>query len=425
MALVISVETFPALRIPVQTLPPATVMAAITLPLVYLRAQPKKSRPLWALMAFLCWALLISLVGLLWDLNVSEAPPFRLIAFLRQAVGLLLGLSVFLVGRRIAAAVPLRRLMLFMVWGTIPSIAVGILEAVSIVTGSSRLTAILEFGRRFLVPSGYLDVARVSGLSSEPSHYGFFAGAFALPVLFASWRTQLIHRGWLLLLLGALLASVLYTNSTVSLFAVYVFLLLSAVLGPARKLAVALSLVLTVALAAVVASGGGWYLTYQIGAIAGGSPTVSFTTRAFSTLGPVLALRENPWGAVGFGLGGVSTHYQDILSEDVAQQMGEVSREGIPALKTLWGKVIAETGIVGALLFGVFVVASMGSAVRTSRMARDHGLVYGGRLIALGIVTCALVQAVGFGAYTFPYLWLWAGLGDGVWTLTRARQRIC
>jgi len=264
-----------------------------------------------------------------------------------------------------------------------------------------------------VVPFGFHDPTRIAGLASEPADYGLFVAGYALPAVFAAWSLRACRPVWLLLLAAALLVTGVFTNSATGLMAVFVTLLIGLLLGPARALALSLCLGATGALAYFVESGEAWYLASQLTMTLQSEPTLSFTTRVFSTLGPLMVLSENPLVVIGFGLGGSSVHLFEVVPQAVAQQILEVSWEDAPTLKTLWGKILAETGIVGGILFAVFGLAAVRRALSASRLADDVALAHASRAAASGLLATLLIHVVGFGAYTFPYLWLLAGLCDG------------
>jgi hypothetical protein len=310
-----------------------------------------------------------------------------------------------------------------MVWGIVPSLILGVLGVLCIETGSGQIASLLLAIRRFMVPNGAHDVTRISGLASEPSHYGLFVGAYALPAVFAAWSTRAFRPRWLVLLLGLLLVTVIYTNSGTGLAAVFLSLLVAALFGPGKGLALGLCLGAAAALAYFIATGKAWYLTYHLTMLAVGEPTVSFTTRTLSTLGPLVALREDPLVLVGVGLGGTSVRLEDVVPVAVAQQIREVSWEGNPTLKTLWGKILAETGVLGAVFFAAFALAALRRGLSASRLARGAALAHASKSAASALLASLLIHAIGFGTYTFPYLWLWAGLADGFGAVAKREER--
>jgi O-antigen ligase len=157
-----------------------------------------------------------------------------------------------------------------------------------------------------------------------------------------------------------------------------------------------------------------WYAQAQLETLTSDRPSLSVTTRLFSTVGPFMVLPEKPWVLIGVGLGGTSLHLDDLVPAVVVEDIKEVSWENQPGLKTLWGKILGETGLVGTILFGAFTLATLRAALSASRAVSDIGFLSISRAAALALIALIITHAIGFGAYTFPYLWFWAGLADGI-----------
>jgi len=402
------------------------MIGVVALPVLFLGGRLPKSRALLALSLFVYWALLVSLVWFMLDMNMNSFVDWRLrlLGFTRQLSALFLGISVFVVVRSLVLYVAPAQIIWLMLTGIIPAALVALLNTWYLVSGLDPVAEMVYFIRKVVVPLGYHDPIRVSGLSSEPAHYGLFLGGYALPVMFAAWDMRIVRRTWLLGAIAAILLTVLFTNSATGLMAVFLCLLTSALIGLGRRLSLALGAGVLAALVYFVSSGNAWYLEAQLEKILrSGNPSMSATTRLFSTIGPLTKFPEKPWLLVGVGLGGTSVHLDDLVPEVVVQDIREVSYEDQPGLKTLWGKIVAETGVFGAILFGAFGLEALKGALFISRIAHGTGSSHIGKSAVSALTTLLLIHAIGFGAYTFPYLWLWAGLADGFGVIGRRQIR--
>ena len=317
-------------------------------------------------------------------------------------------------------------------------------------------------------------VDRVMGMAYEPSWLGNQLMVLYVPLLMSStlvrqsvfpWR-----RGWLSVESGMLIWSLLILALTKSRISQVSFLVLASVmlaalawtalraaqerlgLAPSpgwnvrRLLQISVNSILLLAIVAALFLGAGaaatqidprlWalpsirerideiqYLYPNDGLFALGdrlafSERIVYWTAAFRTFSLYPLLGVGP-GNAGFFFEQTLPEYGYRLAE--IQALIRESSFGFPNPKNLWAKLLAETGIAGFLLFGLwFVLMGIGAAVLRRRGdGFDRFLGLAGMIVFL----TQLVEGFSMDTFALPQLWLIFGLATGaLWRSEVVRQ---
>jgi hypothetical protein len=139
-------------------------------------------------------------------------------------------------------------------------------------------------------------------------------------------------------------------------------------------------------------------------------PSVSVVL--FGTLGP-FERAFSSLNLLGYGLGGTATHLAAMVPATGQAVITAASWARMPTLTTSLGRVFAETGIVGLLLFaGMWLVAfrAIGRLRRATTDDRAATVMLGAASLAL--VGLAIGHAMKFGSFALPYLWFWLAYVD-------------
>ncbi|WP_458206841.1 hypothetical protein [Haladaptatus sp. NG-SE-30] len=156
----------------------------------------------------------------------------------------------------------------------------------------------------------------------------------------------------------------------------------------------------------------GTYLAYQLTNLVTGSWGTSILTRFYSTIGPFITAFSSIHGFVGYGLGGTNHHIQAIVPPDGVARLAKVSWENSVNLKTLIGRLTAETGIIGVSLFGITLTMAYFELARLNRSFTPTTWSVSARVILAGLVTTVFGHGIAMGSFAIPFLWFWLALVD-------------
>lgn len=408
MLVLLGLDSIP-LPIPVQIAPVSSLIALAMLPLAISRFQVT---PLFTVVvAFFGYVLLHSLVALVLDFGILGQPNARATMWLRQLVALTAGISVYVVLRTALAGSSEARIRKLVLIGAAPAIALGLVNIVWGVTGSGAAGGLVRGVRGVVSPMGFTAPWRASGLSGEPALFALFLGLVVIPMLLLGLHASKRRLPLLAYLVATLLAFA-WTFSATGAAVLFILCGLGLLLGPERLLfggALAAAVLGVVLLLLAVPDN---YAVHQVTALLQGQLDLSGTTKFFSTLEPVRRM-DRSLVPIGYGLGGSPFHLESVVSPETYRDIVAVSWENAPNLKTWWGRVLTETGLVGVALVGLVVIIAGWQAVglrdRTPPAERRLGR------MAIPAVTAYLFGATvasGLGSFALPSLWFWLAVLD-------------
>ena len=409
-------QTLP-IQIQVQTLPLTTVFAVIFFPFVIGRTP--RSPLLTMLILFLSFALLHSLVALMVDL-LSGQSDNRFVAWLRQSSGLTAGVIVFLVFRMVFLHLSYDQISRWIMIGALPAIGLSLLNIVWGALGKEWAGAIVTGIRDVVSPDGYTAPLRASGFASEPAAWATSLVVTVLPVLLV--HLSLKKRSiWVVLFLIASGLAFAWTFSTIGLMLLVAVLILGTLLGPRRKLLLVFfsSFILLLSLAFVAFPGN--QILRHARSLALGQANQSFTDRYYSAFGPFIETFDS-YSIIGYGLGGVSTHYREVVPTVVQTELFSTKWKDYPNLTIITGRIFAETGAIGFVLF-LFVMfltfRELKTIMRRNKNPESDIILSS---IRLGWIAVCVSVFISIGPYQTPYLWLWMAFIDSRYVMSNASQ---
>lgn len=418
-------ETVP-LPLRAQIVPLASCIAALALPLVVVTAR----RPRWTpvaktVAAFVLFAAVHSLVALAVDFSAHGVSHVRLVAWLRQLGALGAGAAAFMVLREAMRRLSDRAVVVAVSLGGLPGVLLGVLTVLWGGLGVAPAGWVVRTARAAMLPPGlwvpsyFSDPRRAAGFCFEPSHFAILLATTLIPATLV-WlvidRDAPAAPVVVLALEGAAFA---WTFSGVGVAVVAGMFAALVARGHLRRSALAAAAAAAVAVVLSVLLVPDNYIAYQghkvISSLEAGdlqSLPVSVTIPLFATLGP-FARAFSSLNLLGYGLGGASTHIAEIMPRIAVHDIEAGSWSGMPDLATAVGRVFAETGLVGLVLFvGLWVVAFR--ALRRSRSLRPirppspaAGLAAGTALVGL-----AIAYTIKIGSFALPFLWFWLAYVD-------------
>jgi hypothetical protein len=411
MILTLQFQTLP-IEIPISALPVTTVVALLVLPFVTwkFRLTPL----LLAIILFFCFALLQSAATLFIDL-LSGYPDTRFIGWARQLLALFAGVATFLVFRATLIYFPLDKISRLILIGSLPAL---LLSVVNILWGAFNLpwarmavTSVREAVR----PMAYVSPVRATGFATEPSTLATIIAILLVPALLICF----LRRQNLLLafFVSALAIPVfVWTFSLSGLFLLLSIFLAGAFLGPKRgKLLVLVSSFLVVFVGAFALFPGNMVLRHAR-ALALGQENLSFTDRFYGVVGPFIRSTDS-FTMLGYGLGGVSAHFDDVVPSGVKKEILESKWKEYPTISSIFGRTFAETGAVGLVLFLIIIWLSFWQLSRVLKGSSDDhsGLAY--KAVRLALIAAYASMFVSVGPYHTPYFWFWIAVVDALYIL--------
>ena len=223
---------------------------------------------------------------------------------------------------------------------------------------------IIKFVRKvFLNPFGGPSLVydaksyRAAGLSNEPASYAFFLILVAIPILLMGLIEKTHRKRTFILFAVTAVIAFLWSFSTTGWFVLFCMLLAGVVLGPYRKKIIVFGTVGFTLLVLLLF----WifpanymskiYNMWERGDAIG-------ATRWYSLFGPLEKISTSERVAFGYGLGGSSVYLYDVVPSEAYFDLEYSSYEGKPNLKNLYGRLIAEGGLIGMLFMAMILVLS-------------------------------------------------------------------
>lgn len=374
-----------------------------------------------AVFVFLVFAVTHSALTLFYDIALGSEDLYRAYALARQMFALLSGIAVFFVLRR---ALINRASMLekFVLAGGSIGLAVGVMNFIWGATNNETVGSIVTAIRVFIAPQGWNAAMRASGISFEPSHFAIFLVVIFLPVLIVNYMRRQ-NRLLTAVILLAFAISFTWTFSTAGLLALACFLMLGTIFGPNRGVFILLVALMAIGLLLILMLFPDNYMMHTFGLLGFEHKTGSFGDRFYSTVGPFIMAQENHRILLGYGLGGTAVHFTEIIPPEAQELILSVHAQGDTlTLATMIGRLMAETGVLGLLLFIAIYIAALWQIRRTMPKAStgpDKAMLL---LARNSLLTFGFVSSFAMGSFAFPFLWFWLAVVDSMYIRFVARE---
>lgn len=434
LTLALPFATIP-LPIPAQMIPLTSVLALlVALPLVAF-SHPAPSTPLSRMttvwVAFMVgWTLFL----LLLDFSTIQESSIRFGNAVRQMLSLLAGWCVYVVFRRTLGTLEDGEIQRWMFWAALPALGIALLHVLWGLVGVPGTGAIVQAVRSLLVPDGYTDASRVAGLAFEPSHFAYYLTIGVFPFLFMRYRATPTPalRGAIALTLVVFLGTFSGFGYALLLGVGFVLLSVMGKLNGLRIVGYALAVGVVGGMVALLFPDN--YIILQIrynllvflgqaavdGSIGDGEGfSATLLDAWFSTIGPFLRWGDSPQAFFGVGLGGTALYLDALIPPEGVSVIALLRYEQYPSLGTLTGRIAAETGFIGVLLYLGVVVTYTRQARALVRFGKEMNR---SAFITLGHISLAVgfgilfSYSVKIGTFASPYGWLWMALLDVWWT---------
>lgn len=418
MIVMLQFQTLP-FDIPIQTLPLTTIVALMAFP--FLIWKTYKSPLLSAVMLFASFALLHSLIALLIDV-MKGYPDTRFIAWVRQCAALLAGVVTFYAFRVTLVHFSLERILRLIVLGSLPALLFSLLTVLSGAFKISWAAKVVIAVREFVSPMGYTSAFRASGFAVEPAALATIIVLLLVPVLLVYLGSQqkFFSTLWLL---GLTVIVFVWTFSISGLVLLFILLGAGMAFGPMKKKLIAL-FVLFFSIAAITLV---LFPSNQVfrhaRSLAIGQSNLSVNDRLYGVIGPFLGSMET-WTMVGYGLGGVSAHFHEVIPSRVQAEILAAKWKEYPTISSLFGRTFAETGAIGLALFLVMFGMTFWELQQLLKHTDDESsrLVYASIRLALIAVFVSLFVSIG--PYHTPYFWFWMAVVDAQFILLLKERHV-
>ena len=449
---------------------PALTIASLAVLVFTLKIRPT-SRTTTALIWFVAYTTIHGLLLSLTDVASDDFGTDRFLSYVRQMVALIGGLSVFFFIRQLVTDSRPSKFAFWLLIGGIPAVVLSAMQPTGTYSPGGIFTTITVFVRSHIIGMDP-NMPRITGLSPEPSVLSGYIAVIAIPLavglIFAKRRPLQITG-----ILGALTSVILIlaTYSGVGYFLLAIVATASIIVIPRKwrwHAVLVLGLIPIAGYAALAYTPGNYLLgviretetfTY-IQSIETPTPTVTPTpmsteqptsaptaqptpvsrqwvrdlstplgisdpfllfrsalgektgtvgSKLYSTTGPISNLTSLR-GIIGYGLGGSSYHATEFLSPLALDSFPGTGLGRRVTLKSLLGKIVSETGLIGTLLFGWVIAAALTELRKILRLKGDRPESILARAAILSLLTLTLGSITAFGSLAIPYLWMALGI---------------
>jgi hypothetical protein len=390
-------------------MPPLAALCVVGMTFLWIRFRVGNELAL-PLGLFLAWCVCVSLVGLLIDTLVYAAPDQRLIAFVKQGLALAAGLCIYGAARLAFTGRSTKMIMRAWLYGGTPSLVLGLALASGTLAGSQPIADAVGWIRGAVLGPNIAgtELGRTSGLSNEPAHFGAYLMLVVFPAVLILMSDPERRNSQRVFGLAVAAAVCFFMTFSMTSFVVCGAMLLTASLAW-RDIGIGLKVSLV---AGPVISACALFLLFPENYLSGQISElfnedlegVSWIPKIGSTLGPLINMVDtlNP---LGYGLGSTTFRINDILPSYMIAPIAAVSYETELNLKGLTGRLLAETGIPGVLLFAwVFIRAARVSVRVDKSLTRVNAMVLMGLFVAM---SCGNI-----GSLAHPIVWVWLALWD-------------
>lgn len=409
----LSFESIP-LPIRAQIVPLTSLLALLFLPfIIIIRIH---ITPLFKMiMAFAIFMMLHSVVALLIDVAIRGEEVIRLTAWGRQVAALTGGLSVFFILRRTLISVSDQFIFGSVIAGALPALGLALLNVLWGLTGSAVAGPIVTKIRTTLIPLGFTAPSRATGFSLEPSHFAFYLAVIVIPFCFVALMTSKHRLRWIALL-GLIFVAFAWTVSIIGLVVLSTFVIAGMLFGPRHRMFTIAVIVLSLLIGGFLILFPNNYAVWQVRSLLSGEWSLSITNRFYSTFGPFINSLSS-YTLIGYGLGGTSVHFSEIIPSTAQEAIASVSWVGMPNLRCLIGRIFAESGLVGLVLFAAIIIVCFKELQHAHRTRTDRlsmSFLASARLALLSVLVGITIS---YGSFALPYLWFWLAFIDSRYIL--------
>ena len=133
----------------------------------------------------------------------------------------------------------------------------------------------------------------------------------------------------------------------------------------------------------------------------------------------------NDYPILGVGLGNTGYFFQEKMSPlgwALVEVNQNIFRESsIPNSKSMWSRLLAETGLVG---FALFLTWGLFLWFTGSQLGRRHPKIYPMLGLAVQLVLIGfLIEGFSIDSFALPYVWVSAGLATAAWRVSRTEDK--
>jgi|Deesub1362A_J573_1020465.scaffolds.fasta_scaffold01190_8 O-antigen ligase len=389
-----------ALPVKAKVIPLASVIAFLGAP--FLGRKIRISPILTATWIFTLYVLIHSLVALLLDLHhTSAGVDLRVFAWVKQVISLLLGISVYAVVRNLDK----RTYWLFLI-----GLALGFLTVCVVAFGEWNGNSWAYELRQALGLRVFH--RRVSGLSLEPSRFAHFLTGIVMP--FASWLllgTPLKWAGFVFFVAASLLLVLTFSLagaiSALMLVVGLIILMRNKLKGWLKWTFI---IIFGAFLFSQVAIPHNYLVRHIKYLLFQRELTVSAADRLYSAIGPFINLFSS-YNTLGYGLGSSTLHLSEMIPEEMHTVIIQTKWADLPSLNSLLGRLLAETGLAGVLLFGAVLFTALRQAYNARKLPEQVRYLVKIGLLAL-YVNVLHSFFMGKASFAVPNIWLWLGIVD-------------
>ncbi len=407
------IETLPVKVMGASVVPLTTFTCMILFPFVLvLNCKRHTFTPVFQnLYLFLNYSLLQSLIMLLLRMNFFFESSQSLFIFLRQLLSLFAGFTVYFVMKGVLVNLKEEEIFKSMLIGSAFAIFISLINIWWGLSGSELARWIVMTVRGSIIGMGRNRPLRCSGLSLEPAGFGYYLISITIPSILYLIKTKKKNIFYVFYFIICMIVFI-FTFSTTAYLCSFIFFFLSCFYPTFRRIGISVMwlLILALGLACILIPNN--YFIKQISLLFAGEFNYSFLTRFYSTFGPIISFLQNKnmFMVFGYGLGGSVFHIEEIIPVESAVKAIEfTSPAGLPNLKTLWGRILSENGIIGLIFYLLVVIMSI-KYVKPS--SRDFPLV---EIIKISLLTVTFAQALSYGSFATPYFWLWLAMLDSLY----------
>jgi len=422
---VLPFESVPIAIPQIQVLP-FTTFAAIFVFLFFFSTRTflYRSSPLTRTVGvFVLYAFLMSTVAVGIDTWIFNAPPDRILAWLRQSGALAGGTILFLILRQILSRVSVHTIILTILASSALPLSFSLLNVGWHISYHPLVASLIKQIRFAFVKDPYFfNPSRASGFSLEPAHYGLLLVLIFLPITFLALHKKKF-KGIAFVCFIAILINIIFTFSITTHILFALFLILCAIYGVYRRLLLTLLPIAVILIAVFMIFLPDNYIRTQFDFIFVGGKNDTNITRLYGTLGSFLSA-TNSYTIIGYGLGGTATHIKNILPDtQLRQSFIHTSWENMPNITTLMGRIWVELGFIGFILFLIifFTAIKLAKSLTREYPSQEDRLLI--RIAIPSLCTLLFATMLQYGSFALPYLWFWLAVIDSRYLSLRFLQK--
>lgn len=359
------------------------------------------------------YAICFSLIFLLFSLLYSNSGVGLFISFLRQAISLTIGIICFFVLRGFFFYFGYKAVK-WIILGSIPTLLICIIQISSYFVGFYQGVDFID-QLRFMILGPHISHnlgVRVSGLTAEPSHLGAYLSLILVPAIFLLFNRNsqaVISRKMLKTILFLTLLCLFFTISGTTIIIILAMTISYFVISKQYSfknisIFIFFSAVVIVSVAIIPNN----YVLHQFINFSDGG--LSWVGKYGSSLGPIIMVGETG-NIFGYGLGGTQSNIQNILPQEWREFLIKLDDNRTDPdnmrLKTLLGKIVAEMGLVGLLIFTAIIIKAI-SLTKINHQGEKNILIP----TIIGVFVAS--SSGNIGSFAHPFLWLWIAFIDGL-----------